>query len=71
MKDHILENSIRIIRNLMEEAPVNSVGGGHIAGVGVGDQGEPPGIPASKKKKKKKYIYQKGLRKWWNTLIEK
>ena len=65
MKDHILENSIRIIRNLMEEAPVNSVGGGHIAGLGVGDQGEPPGIPASKKRKKKKYIYGKGYRKLW------
>jgi hypothetical protein len=72
MNDPRLENSIRLIRNLMEDAPVNSVGGGHIAGLGVGDQGEPPGIPASKKKRKKKrYIYQKGLRKWWNTLIEK
>ena len=69
MNDPRLENSIRLIRNLMEDAPV---GGGHIAGLGVGDQGEPPGIPASKKKRKKKrYIYQKGLRKWWNALIEK
>lgn len=25
-----------------EEAPVNAVGGGHIAGVGIGPQGEPP-----------------------------
>ena len=25
-----------------EEAPVNAVGGGHIAGVGIGAQGEPP-----------------------------
>ena len=72
MNDPRLENSIRLIRNLMEDAPVNSVVGGHIAGLGVGDQGEPPGIPASKKKRKKKrYIYQKGLRKWWNALIEK
>ena len=72
MNDPRLENSIRLIRNLMEDPPVNSVGGGHIAGLGVGDQGEPPGIPASKKKRKKKrYIYQKGLRKWWNALIEK
>ena len=38
----------------MEDIPVNSVGGGHIGGLGVGDQGEPPGIPASKKKRKKK-----------------
>lgn len=72
MNDPRLENSIKLIRNLMEDAPVNNVGGGHIAGLGVGDQGEPPGIPASKKKRKKKrYIYQKGLRKWWNALIEK
>ena len=27
---------------LEEEAPVNAVGGGHIAGVGIGPQGEPP-----------------------------
>jgi len=53
MKDHVLQNSIRIIRNMMEDAPVNAVGSGHIAGLGVGPQGEPPGIPASKKKKKK------------------
>jgi hypothetical protein len=25
-----------------EEAPVNAVGGGNIAGVGIGPQGEPP-----------------------------
>lgn len=34
---------------LIEDAPVNAVGGGHIAAVGIGPQGEPPG----KKKKKK------------------
>lgn len=53
MKDHILQNSIKIIRNMMEDVPVNAVGGGHIAGLGVGPQGEPPGIPASKKKRRK------------------
>ena len=47
MKDHILENSIRIIRNLMEEAPVNSVGGGHIAG--TAEAGDDP--PVRKRKK--------------------
>lgn len=62
MNDHILDNSIRIIRNLMEDAPVNAVGGGHIAGVGVGSQGE-PGV---KPRKKKKYIYSgRGSRKFW------
>lgn len=64
MNNPILNNSIRLIRNLIEDAPVNAVGGGHVAGLGVGDQGEPPGVPASKKKKKR-YIYQKGLRKLW------
>jgi hypothetical protein len=53
MKEHVLQNSIKIIRNMMEDSPVNSVGGGNIAGLGVGPQGEPPGIPASKKKKKR------------------
>jgi hypothetical protein len=62
MKDYILENSIRIIRNLMEDAPANAVGGGAIAGLGVGPQGEPPGIPASKKKKKRDI---KGPRTFW------
>ena len=33
-----------------EEAPVNVVGGGQVAGLGVGDQGE-PGVPPKKKKK--------------------
>jgi len=33
-----------------EEAPINVVGGGQVAGLGVGDQGE-PGVPPKKKKK--------------------
>ena len=37
-----------ICKPIQEDAPVNAVGGGQIAGVGVGPQGE-PGI---KKKKK-------------------
>lgn len=63
MNDHILENSIRIVRNMMEDAPANAVGGGNIAGLGVGPQGEPPGIPASKKKKKKRNM--KSPRSFW------
>lgn len=32
------------VRQFMEDAvPANNVGGGHIAGVGVGPQGDPPG----------------------------
>lgn len=38
-------------KKILEDAPVNNVGGGNIAGVGVGPAGE-PGI----KKKKKKSI---------------
>jgi len=69
MKDNILQNSIKIIRNVMEEAPVNAVGGGNIAGLGVGPQGEPPGIPASKKKKKeRKYMKGPGRKIWMDHL---
>jgi hypothetical protein len=67
MNDRILENSIRIVRNMMEDAPANAVGGGNIAGLGVGPQGEPPGIPASKKKKKKRNI--KSPRSFWINRI--
>ena len=35
---------------IQEDAPVNAVGGGQIAGVGVGPQGE-PGVNMKKKKK--------------------
>jgi|TARA_E500000318_G_scaffold108706_1_gene120104 hypothetical protein len=54
-----IDKIINIIRNLNEEAPANSVGGGHIAGtVEAGD--DPP------VKKKKKYIYGGiGSRKFW------
>ena len=36
-----IDKVISKIRRLNEEAPANAVGGGHIAGVGVGPQGEP------------------------------
>jgi hypothetical protein len=42
----------RKLAAMHEEVPVNNVGGGNIAGLGVGDQGE-PGV---KKKKKKEVI---------------
>jgi len=49
---------IDIIRTLKEDAPTMSMGAGGIAGsVEAGD--DPP------VRKKKKYIYQKGMRKWW------
>jgi len=50
---------INIIRNLNEEAPTNSVGGGNIAG--TTEAGDDPPV-----KKKKKYIYGGiGSRKFW------
>ena len=44
-------SKIRQVRTLNEEAPANAVGGGHIAGVGVGPQGE-PGVDLRKKKQR-------------------
>jgi hypothetical protein len=42
-----------------EDVPTNNVGGGNIAGTGIGPQGE-PGVPVKKKKKFKEYIYVRG-----------
>ena len=60
MEKRNLEKLISLIR-LREEAtaaPINNVGGGQIAGtVEAGD--DPP------VRKKKKYIYMKGVRKTW------
>ena len=58
MDESKLERIINIIRgNLSEDVPTNNVSSGNIAGL-------PPDQPPVKKKKK--YIYQKGLRKIWN-----
>ena len=55
MKSNPLDKIIQIIR---EDAPTNNVGSGNIAGtVEAGD--DPP------VRKKKKYIYMKGVRKTW------
>ena len=37
-----------------EDAPANAVGGGNVAGLGVGDQGEPGITPKAKRKYKRK-----------------
>jgi hypothetical protein len=37
-------------KDLREDSPVNAVGGGNVAGLGVGPQGEPPGKLAVMKK---------------------
>ena len=59
MNEKKLNRIIDIIREqAMTAPPTNNVGGGKIAGtVEAGD--DPP------VRKKKKYIYQKGLRKLW------
>ena len=44
-----------IAKREMEEEPVNSVGGGNIAGLGVGPQGE-PGVSKKNQKKHKKRV---------------
>lgn len=42
------------IRQFMEDlAPTNNVGGGHVAGLGVGPQGDPPGPQALLFKKRR------------------
>ena len=57
MEDNKLRLIINIIRgNLSEDVPTNNASSGNIAGL-------PPDQPLIKKKKR--YIYQKGLRKIW------
>jgi hypothetical protein len=58
MKSNPLDKIIQIIRE--EVPPTNNIGGGKIAGsVEAGDD------PPVRLKKKKKYIYMKGVRKIW------
>lgn len=58
MKNQNLDRIINLIRKKLDEQPTNNVGGGQIAGtVEAGD--DPP------VKKRKKYIYIKGVRKIW------
>jgi len=58
MKKEPLDTILNIVRANLYEQPVNNIGGGKIAGsVEAGD--DPP------VKKKKRYIYQKGVRKLW------
>ena len=53
-----IDKVLDIVRSYLYEQPTNNVGGGKIAGtVEAGD--DPP------VKKRKKYIYMKGVRKMW------
>ena len=61
MKDRALNKILDIVReSLYEDVPTNNVGGGQIAG--TAEAGDDPPV----RRKKKKYIYQKGLRKMWS-----
>ena len=57
MKINPLDKIIQIIR---EDAPTNNVGSGNIAG--TKEAGDDPPV---RLKKKKRYIYMKGVRKTW------
>ena len=60
MEKKTLDKIIQIVRALNEEVPTNSLAGGQIAGtVEAGDD------PPVRKRKRKRYIYQKGVRKLW------
>ena len=60
MENRALDKVLDIVRSHLYEQPVNNVSGGKIAGtVEAGD--DPP------VRKKKRYIYQKGVRKLWMT----
>ena len=58
MEKKAIDKVLDIVRSYLYEQPTNNVGGGKIAGtVEAGD--DPP------VKKRKKYIYMKGVRKNW------
>ena len=58
MKNAAIDKVLEIVRTHLYEQPTNNVSGGKIAGtVEAGD--DPP------VRKRKRYIYQKGVRKLW------
>ena len=58
MKKEPIDKVLDIVRSFLYEQPTNNVSGGKIAGtVEAGD--DPP------VRKRKRYIYQKGVRKLW------
>jgi len=61
MTDKRLKKVIDFIKeHLIEDVPTNSLAGGKIAG--TEEAGDDPPV---RKRKRKRYIYQKGLRKTW------
>jgi hypothetical protein len=62
MEESKLRKIINIIRgNLNEDAPTNNVSSGNISGL------PPDQPPINSARKKRRYIYQKGLRKFWKS----
>jgi|TARA_B100000035_G_scaffold219652_1_gene188481 hypothetical protein len=59
MKNKAVDKVLDIVRSYLHEQPTNNVGGGQIAG--TKEAGDDPPVP----KKRKKYIYMKGVRKMW------
>ena len=57
-----LENIMDIVRGLNEDAPVNNVSGGHIAGA---VPGEMPPVFMKKKKRKPTPVGRYGSRRMW------
>ena len=70
MQDENIKKRVKkTFSSFMEEAPVNNVGGGAIAGTPEADPGNPP---VYNKKKKKKNIYLgTGSRKFWLRDLKK
>ena len=60
MEKKSLDKIIEMVRALNEEVPTNSLAGGKIAG--TAEAGDDPPV---KPRKRKKYIYIKGVRKMW------
>ena len=61
MDDKKFNRILNILRSeLKEDVPINNVGQGKIAG--TSEAGDDPPV----RKPRKKYIYQKGLRKTWS-----
>jgi len=50
MSEEEIEELVNQLMSELEEEPANIAGDGKIAGIGVGDQGEPPGKNAAFKK---------------------
>tara|TARA_R100000008_G_C3434647_1_gene91381 strand:- start:46 stop:234 length:189 start_codon:yes stop_codon:yes gene_type:complete len=61
MKRKTLDKILSYFREEAVAAPTNNIGGGKIAGSPEADPGNPP------VRKKKRYIYQKGVRKQWSV----